>query len=85
MCAYGCGVTVEVETRPVPVVDTVGAGDSFQAALIADLAERSMTTRAALEDLDGDRLADLVSFVVEASAITCTRRGANMPRCNEFA
>ena len=83
--AYGCGVVVEVETRRVPVVDTVGAGDSFQAALIAGLAERGMKTRATLDEIDSDGLANIVSFAVEAAAITCTRRGADLPRRAELA
>ncbi|WP_107988491.1 carbohydrate kinase family protein [Breoghania corrubedonensis] len=83
--AFGCGVMVEVEARRVQVVDTVGAGDSFQAALIACLAECGMTTRAALDEIDSDRLANIICFAVEAAAVTCTRRGADLPHRAELA
>lgn len=82
--AYGCGVMVEVEPRSVPVIDTVGAGDTFQAAMIAGLAERGLTCRSVLEGIDGDTLAEIVGFAVEAAAITCTRRGADLPRRSEL-
>jgi fructokinase len=68
----------------VPVADTVGAGDTFQAALIAGIAEMGTPNRVRLEDLKGARLAQLLSFAVEAAAITCSRRGADMPRRAEL-
>ncbi len=83
--AHGCGMMVDVDIRPVTVIDTVGAGDSFQSALIAGLAERGVRDRAGLDAIDRDRLADIVAFAVEAAAITCTRRGADLPRRSELA
>ncbi|MGF1551901.1 MAG: carbohydrate kinase [Paracoccaceae bacterium] len=76
---------VAVAGRAIRVVDTVGAGDTFQAALIAGLAERGATTRAALDRLDRDALTTLLDFAVEAAAITCTRRGADLPRRGELS
>ncbi|MDB5363820.1 MAG: PfkB domain protein [Rhodospirillales bacterium] len=66
--------------HPVAVVDTVGAGDTFHAALLARLAQRGLLTRAALAALDGAALADLVQYAIAAASITCTRRGADLPR-----
>lgn len=68
----------------VPVVDTVGAGDTFQAALIAGIAEIGNPSRARLAGLKGTQLAHLLSFAVEAAAITCSRRGADLPRRAEL-
>ncbi len=75
---------IAVPGRPVVVADTVGAGDTFQAALIAGLAETGAATRAGLEALTTDQIAHLLRFAVDAAAITCSRRGADMPRRAEL-
>lgn len=70
--------------RSVDVVDTVGAGDSFQAALIAGLFEAGVRTRA---DLDGVSMGDLrriAARAVAASSIACARRGADLPRRSDL-
>jgi fructokinase len=64
---------------PVPVVDTVGAGDTFQAAMLTALAERGLLTRSALAQLSGDALTAVLAFAAQAAAITCSRRGADLP------
>ena len=69
---------------PVQVVDTVGAGDTFQAALLTGLAETGRLSASALGGLTADQLADLLGFASAAAAITCARRGADMPRRNEL-
>ncbi len=69
---------------PVRVVDTVGAGDTFQAALLAALAERGLLTRAALATLAGSELAAVLQFAAQAAALTCGRRGADLPRRSEL-
>ena len=68
----------------VTVVDTVGAGDTFQAALLTWLAERDALSAAALSALTRDALADALGFAARAAAITCSRRGADMPRRAEL-
>ncbi|HEU4843820.1 MAG TPA: carbohydrate kinase [Burkholderiaceae bacterium] len=67
----------------VDVVDTVGAGDTFQAALLSYLARNAMLTRAALEALDRPALQAALGFAARAAAITCSRRGADLPRLEE--
>lgn len=72
--------TVGVEARRVTVVDTVGAGDTFQAALLTWLSERGLLSIEALSVLSARHLKSALEFAGAAAAITCTRRGANMPR-----
>lgn len=69
---------------PVEVVDAVGAGDTFQAALLTWLDEQQALSTAGLEALDDTRLAALLRFAARAAAITCSRRGADMPRRAEL-
>jgi fructokinase len=71
---------VEVSAAAVEVVDTVGAGDSFQAALLAWLAEKQRLSIAGVATLDRTQLADALAFAARAAALTCTRRGADLPR-----
>lgn len=69
----------------VTVVDTVGAGDTFQAALLAGLAERGVWTGQGLRDMAAAALQQVLAFAAQAAAITCSRRGADMPRRSELA
>ena len=84
--AYTEGDTVEVPAPPTDVVDTVGAGDSFMAAMIALLCEWGVVTEGegALRALDDDRVRLLVQGAAIAAAVTCSRRGANPPTRSEL-
>ena len=68
----------------VQVVDTVGAGDTFHAALITWLAEHQALNAASLAALAPEDLRDALGFAARAAAITCSRRGADMPRRHEL-
>ncbi len=70
---------VSVPGRPVQVVDTVGAGDSFMSALLAGLVRRDRHRPAQVADLSDDVVADLLSEAVLVSSLTCTRPGADPP------
>jgi fructokinase len=76
---------VELPAMPVTVVDTVGAGDTFQAALLAWLQHGGCLTRRAIEGLGRDELAAALRFAARAAAITCSRRGADLPYMSELA
>jgi fructokinase len=78
------GITARVSSRTVKVVDTVGAGDTFQAALLTWLAEHGRLSPDDLATLSADDLNALLAFAARAAAITCSRRGADMPRRNEI-
>ncbi len=73
---------------PVEVVDTVGAGDSFSAALLAGMHRRDLlgaARRPGLRALDGPALDALLDEAAAAAAITCSRRGADPPTAAELA
>lgn len=77
--------SVEVPALPVRLVDTVGAGDSFQAALLTWLAEHGCLSAQALGPAFAPRLREALCFAVAAAALTCSRRGADLPRRSELA
>lgn len=74
---------VELPAMKVQVVDTVGAGDTFQAALLSHLARGGLLTREALLALDLAGVLAALRFAAAAAAITCSRRGADLPRLEE--
>lgn len=72
--------------RPVPqidVVDTVGAGDTFHAALLSWLDSNSLLTVAGVSQLSEQQVVAALDFAAAAAAIVCTRRGANPPSWEE--
>jgi fructokinase len=82
--AWRAGVQLRVEPVAVTVVDTVGAGDTFQAALLTGLAEHGVWTGEALRDMACAPVQQVLQFAARAASITCSRRGADMPRRDEL-
>lgn len=74
----------DARALPVEVADTVGAGDTFQAAMLAWLDEHGALAPAAIEALEANALRAMLGFAARAAAITCSRRGADMPRRGEL-
>lgn len=76
----GSGLETSIGGRRIVVADTVGAGDTFQAALLAGLKERSALSRSALLRAPKALIDDVLDFAANAAAVTCSRRGADLPR-----
>jgi fructokinase len=76
---------VEVTANEITVIDTIGAGDTFAAALITQLLEKSWITENALEKLSKADLIKILNNCSMASAITCSRQGANPPHRHEVS
>jgi fructokinase len=74
--------SIHVAALTVPVADSVGAGDSFMAGLIAALDDRGLLGRRHITDLmamDLNSAREVVEFAARCAAITVSRRGANPP------
>jgi len=77
------GQEFSTEGKPVNVVDTVGAGDTFQAAILHHLATKGHISESG--NIEGDvALKEAVDFAMAAAAITCSRAGADMPWLKEL-
>jgi fructokinase len=78
------GDAVAVEGMRVEVVDTIGAGDSFEAGMLAGIADSGRLDPARLSDLDADTVRTILGRAVTVSAMTCQRIGANPPTRDEL-
>ena len=71
----------------VTVADTVGAGDSFMAALLSGVVDRGLDgaqNRKALRELSAGSLRELLAHAAVAAAATVSRAGANPPTREEL-
>jgi fructokinase len=84
--AYTEGAVLPVTAPATDVVDTVGAGDSFMAAMLAMLWDWDVLSggEGAVRALDDSRVELLVRGATVAAAVTCSRRGANPPTRREL-
>ncbi|MBM7172516.1 carbohydrate kinase [Streptomyces sp. G44] len=73
------GMELRVPGEPVDVVDTIGAGDTVNAALLHGLAARDALSAEALAALDEDGWTAVLRFAARAAALTCSRAGAEPP------
>lgn len=72
-------------SRKVEVVDTVGAGDTFNAGVLAALHKRGVLTKAGVASLDAATLDAALELGTQAAAVTVARAGANPPWAQELA
>lgn len=73
---------VEVGSAPVVVADTIGAGDSFGAALLDALWELGLLgadRRSALREIGPDEIAAVLAQAARAASVTVSRPGADPP------
>ncbi|MFH8980413.1 carbohydrate kinase family protein [Streptomyces varsoviensis] len=79
------GAEHTVPGERVDVVDTIGAGDTVNAALLHRLAEHKALSPAEIASLDAGQWRDILGFAARAAAITCSRAGAQPPYASELA
>ncbi|HSI51050.1 MAG TPA: carbohydrate kinase [Ideonella sp.] len=83
--AWSAAGHVKAEPVKVDVIDTVGAGDTFQAMLLTALNEMGLLTPAGVRGLTTEQTACILALATRAAAITCSRRGADLPRRGEVS
>ena len=78
------GTVIEVAAGHAdPFMDTVGAGDTFMATLLAEL-DRRAQTRADFAGLTAIDLQSMMERAALAAAINCSRSGCNPPYAHEL-
>jgi fructokinase len=68
-----------VPACPVTIADTVGAGDTFQAALITWLTEQGLDSVQGVQQLAREQIETMLKFAVQAAALTCSKTGPDLP------
>ena len=75
---------VDVAGERVTVVDTVGAGDTFDAGVLASLKLSGLLTKDAVANLSESAVRDALALGARAAAVTVSRAGANPPWKHEI-
>lgn len=76
--------SVHVQSKRVTVVDTVGAGDTFNAGVLASFAQQGVLTKEGIQSLSIKGVEQALDLGATCAAITVSRKGANPPWANEI-
>jgi fructokinase len=80
----GSILRVNVPAVDVPVVDTIGAGDTFHGAFLSWLEIHGNMSRSALAALSEADLYEAVLFANKAASLVCAKQGADPPTLAEL-
>jgi len=83
--AYKQGAEIaKAASEKAQVVDTVGAGDTFNAGVLASLAEQGCLQKASLSNTNSKQIQTALAKGAKVAAVTVSRAGANPPWSNEL-
>lgn len=82
--AHWSGDPVAAPAIRTTVADTIGAGDTFNAGVLASLRRQGVLSKAGLAAITAERIAAALTLGAQAAAITVSRPGANPPWAHEM-
>ncbi len=80
---FNDGKEVYVKSHPVEVIDTIAAGDSFNAGFLFSLEQQGLLSRTKLDSMDESILKKTLTFANKVASLTATKKGANPPWINQ--
>ncbi len=81
---FGSKKIAEVVSIPVKVVDTIGAGDTFNAGLIYSLQQQRALTKQFCRKPNSSIIQEALKYANRLSSFTVSKVGANPPWLNEL-
>lgn len=84
MALFGDEQVVEVPAQRTKVADTVGAGDTFNAGVLAQLSMQGQLSKSAIQALNPEQASNALSAGTKVAGITVSRPGANPPWAHEL-
>lgn len=82
--AYTAHGKLCVAAQKVEVVDTVGAGDTVNAGILASLYNQQVLTKQAVAKLSDMAILQALRLGIDAASVTVSRAGANPPWAHEL-
>lgn len=82
--AFTRDFSFHLDAEDVEVVDTVGAGDTFNAGILASLKDQGLLDKEKLKSITMDQLKTAAGFGSKIAAVTVSRAGANPPWKHEL-
>ena len=79
------GEKISVSAERAEVVDTVGAGDTFNAGVLAALSARGVLTKSKVRALSAEDVSAALAHGAKVAAVTVSRAGANPPWASELS
>jgi fructokinase len=76
---YDNGKEVFAKSKKVDVVDTIAAGDTFNAGFLLSLDEQGLLDRESLDIISDTQLEKALTFANKVASFTVTKKGANPP------
>ena len=81
---YDNGKEVFAKSKKVDVVDTIAAGDAFNAGFLLSLDEQGLLDRESLDIISDTQLEKALTFANKVASFTITKKGANPPWLDEI-